>query len=286
MIRVIRPPQAMSHLSRSWAKNGLSVGLVPTMGALHEGHASLIRRARKENDKVVVSIFVNPAQFGPGEDFSRYPRCLAADRRLCAEAGADVVYHPSAGAVYPPGHRTEVEVKGLSERLCGLHRPGHFKGVATVVLKLLETVGPRRAYFGEKDYQQLLVIKAMARDLRLPCAVVGCPTVREKDGLALSSRNRYLDARQRAWSARLSAGLRLGRDAARRGAPPRRVEDVARREIEKIPGARIDYVVLADARTLERAESRAGALRLLAAVRIGRTRLIDNLPVACYTARR
>jgi pantoate--beta-alanine ligase len=276
----------MSLLRSSWEKAGLRVGLVPTMGALHEGHASLIRRARKENGRVVVSIFVNPAQFGPGEDFNRYPRAFAADRRLCAEAGADVIYHPSAEAVYLPGYRTVIEVQGLSDLLCGRWRPGHFKGVATVVLKLLETIRPGRAYFGEKDYQQLVIVKTMTRDLGLPCSIIGCPTVREKDGLALSSRNRYLSPRQRSWSVRLSAGLRQGAAAARGGASPRRVERVARREILKIPGVSIDYVSLVDSLTLAGAKRCAGSLRLLAAIRIGRTRLIDNFPVTCYTPRK
>lgn len=286
MIPVLCSPAAIRRLSSLWRKKGLRVGFVPTMGALHEGHASLIRRARRDNDRVVVSIFVNPTQFAPSEDFKRYPRTFAADRRLCAQAGADAIYHPSASAVYPAGHRTVVSVEGLSSRLCGAFRPGHFQGVATVVLKLLETLRPFRAYFGEKDYQQLVIIKTLARDLSLECAIIGCPTVREKDGLALSSRNRYLDSKQRAWSSRLSAGLRLGAAAVRAGAAPRRAEAVARREILKIPGVRIDYVSLVEAATLEPAKRCLGSLRLLAAVRLGRTRLIDNVAVACYTARR
>lgn len=289
MIPTARTPAAMSRLSAAWRGKGLRVGLVPTMGALHEGHASLIRRARRECDRVVVSLFVNPLQFGPKEDFSRYPRAFAADRRLCAAAGADALYHPSAPAMYPIGFRTSVEVAGLSDVLCGAFRPGHFKGVATVVLKLLETVRPQRSYFGEKDYQQLVILKTMARDLGLPGAIVGCPLIREKDGLALSSRNIYLSPEERTNALHLSTGLRLAVENIKKGGTPKRAEALARQEISKIPKVKIDYVSVVDAKTLipaRRPEGRASALRILAAIKVGNTRLIDNLPVSCYTPNR
>jgi pantoate--beta-alanine ligase len=251
------------------------------MGALHEGHASLIRKARRENRKVVVSIFVNPAQFGPKEDLSRYPRPFAADRRLCAALEVDAIYHPAVKSVYPDGFRTNVEVKGLSDLLCGAFRPGHFKGVATVVLKLFETVRPTRAYFGEKDFQQLQIIRRMTLDLGLPAQIIGCPTVRGRDGLALSSRNQYLSPFERAVAPRLHAALTLGGLLARRKMSATKITKTVRLEIMKIPEAIIDYVSLVDPETLEESKRVKGRLRLLAAVRIGKTRLIDNIPVSC-----
>ncbi|MEK7743117.1 MAG: pantoate--beta-alanine ligase, partial [Elusimicrobiota bacterium] len=184
-MRVVSSPRAMARLSESWRRKGLSVGFVPTLGALHEGHLSLLSRARRENRIAAASVFVNPLQFGPKEDFTRYPRPFARDGALCRKAGADVLYHPSAADMYPPGFCTRVSVEGLSDLLCGEFRPGHFQGVATVVLKLLEAVGPSRLYLGEKDFQQLTLLRRMVLDLGLPVEVVGCPTVRENDGLAL-----------------------------------------------------------------------------------------------------
>ncbi|MBI4376676.1 MAG: pantoate--beta-alanine ligase [Elusimicrobia bacterium] len=277
-----RSPSMMRNLARRWRSKNLTIGLVPTMGALHAGHASLIRRARRECDRVAVSIFVNPAQFGPNEDFARYPRSLPQDRRLCASCGADAVYHPGTQDVYPAGYRTFVEVEGLSSLLCGRFRPGHFRGVATVVLKLFQTVVPHRAYFGEKDFQQLAIIKRMSSDLHLPVKIVGCPTIREKDGLALSSRNAYLSPEERAQARRLYAGLSRGVErAAAAGAKPESVTQAVRSEILAIPGVSIDYVSLVDENTLEDAPRLSGRLRLLAAIRLGKTRLIDNVPVIC-----
>ncbi|MBI4677114.1 MAG: pantoate--beta-alanine ligase [Elusimicrobia bacterium] len=279
-MKIIKTPTAMSDLASSWRRRGLTIGFVPTMGALHQGHASLIRRARAENDRVTASVFVNPAQFGPKEDFLRYPRPFAADCALAAQEGADAVFHPEPADVYPRGSSTFVEVAGLSGLLCGAFRPGHFRGVATVVLKLLNIVQPDRAYFGEKDYQQLVVIKSMARDLALPVRVVGCPTVRESDGLAMSSRNAYLSPAQRLWAPRLHEALAWG-------ARSSRVSLVAavRKRILGIPGASIDYVSLVDPDTLApapapKAQAVRRGLRLLAAVRIGRARLIDNVIVS------
>lgn len=273
----------MRALTSRWKAKRLSIGFVPTMGALHAGHGSLIKRAKRDCDKVVVSIFVNPTQFGPKEDLSRYPRPFSADKKLCASLGVDAIYHPSVKQAYPDGFGTLVEPPArLTEVLCGKFRPGHFKGVATVVLKLFETVNPDRAYFGEKDYQQLTIIRRMVHDLDLTVQVVGCPTIREKDKLALSSRNAYLSPAERAAAPLLHQAL----DAARRQAEtgrgrPAGIERLAKKLIRRIPGARIDYASLVDARTLAPAQRLSGRLRLLAAVRVGRTRLIDNLPVSC-----
>lgn len=272
---------AMAALAGSWRKAGSSIGFVPTMGALHRGHAALIERARRENNRVVVSVFVNPAQFSPTEDYGRYPRAFTADKQLCAACGADVVYHPSVKEVYPDGFSTFVEVGPLGRLLDGKFRPGHFRGVATVVLKLFETVRPTRAYFGEKDYQQLAIIKRMSQDLDLQTLVVGCPTVREADGLALSSRNAYLSTAERAKAPRIHEALLLGERLAARASSGRKVEACVRRRILRtLPGARIDYVRLVDAETLEAVGLPKARLRLLAAVRLGKTRLIDNIPVS------
>lgn len=271
----------MARLAAEWRRRGLSIGFVPTMGALHSGHAALIGRARRENRKVVVSIFVNPKQFGPNEDFGRYPRTFAADSRLCRKLGVDAIYHPPPEEMYPAGFATEVDLPALSSRLCGEFRPGHFKGVATVVLKLLATVRPGRAYFGEKDFQQLVLIKAMVRDLNVPTRIVGCPTVREPDGLALSSRNRYLAPEERSHARLLYEALRWGAAAVRPALAPRRLCETIRRRILKIPHVSIDYVKIVDPHSLEDAPRLAGSLRLLAAIRLGRTRLIDNVPVHC-----
>lgn len=266
----------MQSLARRWQRRGLSIGFVPTMGALHEGHASLIRRARRETDRIVVSIFVNPLQFGPKEDFRRYPRTLDEDRVLCRREGVHAIYLPDAAAMYPKEFKTSVEVRGLSELLCGKFRPGHFKGVATVVLKLLEAVRPDKAYFGEKDFQQLAILRRMAEDLNLPARVVGCPTAREKDGLAMSSRNRHLSPAERSQASLLHASLA---GAAGRARAPEELVARARRGILRIPKVKIDYVALVDGQTLEPAKSLRGSLRLLAAIRMGKTRLIDNVPI-------
>jgi pantoate--beta-alanine ligase len=259
------------------------VGLVPTMGALHRGHARLIEACRREAPFVVVSIFVNPTQFGPTEDLARYPRTPEADRRLCAEAGASAIFAPGVEAMYPRGPAaTYVEVPGLSDVLEGASRPGHFRGVATVVLKLLQIVGPDVAYFGEKDYQQLLVIRRMVADLDVPVAIRGVPTVREPDGLALSSRNRYLDPEPRRAATVLSRALRTAADAVAAGeADADRVRQILRQAIESEPMARLDYAEVADADTLEPlAELGAGRRAVaLVAARVGPARLIDNLPL-------
>ncbi len=252
--------------------------LVPTMGALHEGHASLMRRARKiagPKGRVAVSIFVNPAQFGPGEDFSRYPRTFASDCRLCEAAGVDVVFHPEADEMYPEAFSTYVDEARVSVGLCGRSRPGHFRGVCTVVLKLFNLLGPDAAVFGEKDYQQSAVIRRMVRDLNVPVKIVTAPTVREADGLALSSRNAYLSAEERAQAPAIRRALLLARDSpsAREGELARLV----RREIAKAPLAKIDYVEVLDADTLEKPGATTRELLIACAVYFGKTRLIDNV---------
>ena len=259
---------------------GLSVGLVPTMGALHAGHASLIEAARAENGFVVVSLFVNPTQFGPHEDLDRYPRPLERDLELCGRLGVDLAFTPSAREMYPPDFRTYVEVTGLQDVLCGASRPGHFRGVATVVLKLFHLAQPDRAYFGQKDAQQVRVIRQMVRDLNVPIEIRVCPTVREPDGLALSSRNEYLEPEQRRHAAVLFRALCEARD---RVAAGERDAAVLRRLLEErvtaTPGAALDYAAVVDAETLEPLERVRGDTLLALAVRFGGTRLIDNLLV-------
>ncbi|MCA1961061.1 MAG: pantoate--beta-alanine ligase [Desulfomonile sp.] len=257
---------------------GKSIGLVPTMGYLHEGHISLVRRARAENDLVVVSLFVNPTQFGPGEDLERYPRDPEGDERKCAEAGANVLYMPTAAQLYPPGFQTYVEVDKVSRPLCGASRPGHFRGVATIVLKLFSIVQPSAAYFGRKDHQQLQVITTMVRDLDLNIRIVPCETIREKDGLAMSSRNAYLASHERRQAVCLYQALlearRLFNDGERSA---ERYLRAMRERVEQEPDARIDYVSLVDPETLEDLQEVQDRAVAALAVKIGSTRLIDNM---------
>jgi len=256
---------------------GKRVGFVPTMGALHDGHLALVRCAREAADFVVVSIFVNPTQFGPNEDFARYPRDLDGDVNKLAKVAASAVFAPEAGAMYPPGEETRVRVGALAEPLCGPFRPGHFEGVATVVAKLFAIVGPCAAVFGRKDYQQLAIIRRMTTDLFLPVALVGHPIVREADGLAMSSRNAYLSAEERARALSLSRGLRAAQTAFAKGErDAASLERLARAEVER--GAdTIDYVSVLDADSLARFSSpiERGAVVAIAC-RVGKTRLIDN----------
>ena len=261
---------------------GGSVGLVPTMGYLHEGHQSLVARSAAENDLTVVSIFVNPLQFAEGEDYGTYPRDLERDREMCAAAGAGLVFAPSADEMYPQAPITSVTVEGLNAVLEGRVRPAHFDGVATVVAKLFAMLGPGRAYFGEKDYQQLAIIRRMTADLSLPVEVVGCPTFRESDGLAMSSRNVYLTAEERPAATVLWRSLQAGRDAVVQGSrSPDEVEAVMAAVLAAEPKASPDYAAVVDAATLDRPDVLDGELRLLVAARVGRARLIDNLGVSC-----
>jgi pantoate--beta-alanine ligase len=259
-------------------RSGKRIGFVPTMGALHEGHLALVREAKKRADEVMVSIFVNPTQFGPNEDFARYPRDLEGDVKKVSSAGASIVFAPEAPAMYPPGERTRVRVTHLTDHLCGPFRPGHFEGVATVVTKLFSISGECVAVFGRKDYQQLRVIQRLVADLFLPIEVVGHPIVREADGLAMSSRNAYLSASDRARALALSRGLFAAARAFTQGT--RRAGDLVRicRDIVAPAADTIDYVTLADADALVPFEKEATVDRALLAVaaRIGTTRLIDN----------
>lgn len=264
MIPVVRTKAALARLVAGWRKRGLSVGFVPTMGALHAGHAALVRRSSAENDRTIVSVFVNPLQFGPNEDYGRYPRALPADRALVAAAGAAAVYAPSAKDMYPEGFRTHVEVEGLSDLYCGRYRPGHFRGVATVVLKLFNRVRADRAYFGEKDWQQVRILEDLIRDLDVNVTLVRVPIVREKDGLALSSRNAYLSPAERRAAPALRAALEAGKKEARR--PRSRPETV---------GAAVRHALAGTGLKLQYASVLDG--RLLAAAYLGRTRLIDNI---------
>jgi pantoate--beta-alanine ligase len=259
---------------------GRTVGFVPTMGYLHEGHASLMRAAREHDDVVVVSVFVNPLQFGEGEDLDTYPRDLERDARVAAAEGVDLLFVPPVEEMYPEPVLTTVSVAKVSEPMEGAARPGHFDGVATVVAKLFNIVGPCRAYFGAKDFQQLAVVRRMVRDLSFPVEVVGCPTVRELDGLAMSSRNAYLTPEQREAAPVIYRALRAGAAAIAAGErDPQAVRELVAGIIEAEPLAELDYVEVVDADSLATPETLQGNLRLLAAVRFGRARLIDNVGV-------
>jgi pantoate--beta-alanine ligase len=274
---VIGDPATVREAVLAARAAGRRVGFVPTMGALHAGHASLVERAARECDDVVVSIFVNPTQFAPGEDFDRYPRPLAADLALLEPLGVRWVYAPEAAAVYPPGDATRIVVAGPADGFEGAVRPGHFAGVATVVCRLFLAVPADTAYFGAKDWQQTLVVKRMVRDLGLPIVIEVCPTVREADGLALSSRNAYLSAAERPRARALAAGLERAEAAWRAGAAVAAVE-AAIQEPLVAAGLAIDYAAVVDAESLGPVQAAAPAVALVAA-RLGTTRLIDNRPL-------
>jgi len=271
----------MQELCLALRASGKSIGFVPTMGYFHEGHLSLMRRAREENDIVVVSIFVNPLQFGPGEDFERYPRDEERDLRLAGDVGVDYAFIPAVEDFYPEDFSTYVEVTGITDGLCGRHRPGHFRGVTTVVAKLFNVVQPTRAYFGKKDYQQLKVIERMVRDLNMPIEIVPCPTVREPDGLAMSSRNEYLSQQERESALSLYRSLKLAEQMVKSGERnPETLIRAMRDLIESQPHVRkIDYIEVVDPETLEPLEEIKGRALIALAVWVGRARLIDNLEV-------
>ena len=259
-------------------QRGAGVGFVPTMGALHAGHRALLARARAENRFVVASVFVNPLQFGPAEDLASYPRDREADLAVLAAEGADLVFLPAEGEVWPVPPEVRLRVGALAERLEGLVRPGHLDGVATVVAKLLHLVGPSRAYFGQKDAQQLAVVRRMVDDLAFPNEIVACPTVREPDGLAVSSRNAYLSAPERRRATALYRALRAGRDAFLAGQrDPAAVEAAARDLLDDLDGVEPDYVALVDPATFDPAKQAEPGQVLATAARVGRTRLIDNV---------
>lgn len=280
-MQLLRTTAAVRRLVHAWQESGASVALVPTLGNLHAGHVSLAGIARRRADRVIASIFVNPTQFGPGEDYASYPRTLRADTAQLRAAGVDAVFLPTVRVMYPRGDRDSVTVSvpGLSTDLCGAHRPGHFDGVASVVLRLFNIVTPDVAVFGEKDYQQLLLLKRMAQDLHLDLEIVGAPTVREADGLAMSSRNQYLDAGQRRIAPALYATLGECRSQLLAGNRAwGRIERRARQRLE-VAGLRPDYVAIRDARDLAPPTGASRSLRVLAAAWLGRARLIDNIGV-------
>ena len=274
-MKVTKTVEETRKLVKAWKQEGKSIGLVPTMGFLHEGHASLIRRCREENDIVVVSDFVNPTQFGPNEDLEAYPRDFKRDSELCESLGADLIFNPEPEEMYHDPHAF-VSIDLLSETLCGKTRPIHFKGVCTVVSKLFHIVTPDKAYFGQKDAQQLAIIRKMVQDLNFDIQIVGCPIVREEDGLAKSSRNTYLNTEERKAALCLSKAIRRGMDVIHPQANASEVLGEMRAIIEAEPLARIDYVSMVDALTMQPVEKVEKDVLVAMAVYIGKTRLIDN----------
>ena len=276
-MKIVAETEEVREQVRQWRKEGLSVGLVPTMGYLHEGHKSLIDKAVQQNDRVVVSVFVNPIQFGPGEDLATYPRDLERDAALCEAAGAALIFHPEKENMYFDDFCTFVDMDGLTTGRCGKTRPTHFRGVCTVVSKLFHIVQPDRAYFGQKDAQQLAVIRRMVRDLNFDLEIVGCPIIREEDGLAKSSRNTYLSQEERAAAVILHKGLLRGEEMIRNG---ERDASAVIREItgiiESEPLAKVDYVEVVDFDRIEKIDTIEGNVLAAVAVYIGKTRLIDN----------
>ncbi len=276
-MKTLTSPRAMQKLSQQWQSQGHRVGFVPTMGYLHAGHGKLLEKARKNCDRLVLSIFVNPLQFGPNEDFATYPRDDRRDRALARQHGVDALFYPTPATMYPPGHSFRVHPGPMGDCWEGAHRPGFFTGVSTVVLKLFTAVAPHDAWFGLKDFQQFTLMKKMVADLDLPLRLHGVPTVREHDGLALSSRNVYLSAKQRQDALCLVRAIRLGQKEIAAGATG--AENVRRKMlklIEATPGAGVDYVAIVNPDTLEPVKTITAPVRLLLAVRLGRTRLIDN----------
>ena len=279
-MRIIRSIKEMADCSRRLRKKGQRIGFVPTMGYLHEGHLSLIRKARRETDIVVVSIFVNPAQFGPREDFRKYPRNFRGDRQLAESCGVDIIFYPNAKEMYPESYRTYVNVGEITENLCGASRPGHFRGVTTIVAKLFNIVQPDIAYFGQKDAQQAAVIEQMARDLNMPVKIKVLPTVREKDGLAMSSRNAYLNKKQRQDALVLHRSLLRARSLIKSGEKnARRIKAVMKSMINKKRTAKIDYISIVDTKNLKDVDRIKNRVLIALAIKIGPTRLIDNMVV-------
>jgi pantoate--beta-alanine ligase len=277
-MKVAKTIESVRRLVKAARKAGRKIGFVPTMGALHIGHISLIEAAKKNCDFVVVSIFVNPTQFGPGEDFTKYPRPIEADLKMCRKAGVDVVFAPTPREMYPTETLTLVDVEKLSEPLCGKFRPGHFRGVATVCAKLFNIVLPDVAYFGRKDAQQAIVIKRMVADLNMPLKVVVCPTVREKTGLAMSSRNQYLTPQQKKDAALIYKSLQECRRMIKQGETnAKKIIAEMRKILKQIPSVEIQYVSIVDAETLQNVDKIAGKVLAAVAVKVGSTRLIDNI---------
>lgn len=276
-MKIVNTINEVREAVKAWHKQGLNVGLVPTMGYLHEGHASLIARASKENDRVVVSDFVNPIQFAPNEDLASYPRDIDRDAKVCEENGADIIFHPTPEEMYHKDFSTFVDITGPSEELCGKSRPIHFRGVCTVVSKLFLIASPDRAYFGQKDAQQLAVIKRMVRDLNFDIEIVGCPIIREADGLAKSSRNTYLSPEERKAAVILHKALEKGKELVLNGEKSAKaVIDTVTQIINSEPLAKIDYVQVVDFPNIKVVEDINGDILTAVAVYIGKTRLIDN----------
>lgn len=266
------------NLVKDWTKQGLTIGYVPTMGALHEGHESLIKRAVKENDRVIVSVFVNPTQFGPNEDYDSYPRNIEKDLNLCVRAGAYAVFNPEPSEIYFENKSTNISVSELTSVLCGAKRPGHFDGVCLVVNKFFNIIKPNRAYFGEKDAQQVAVLKRMVRDLNIDVEIIPCPIIREKDGLAKSSRNTYLNTDERKAAVVLSKSLKIAKDLLDKGERnASTVKDALIFEINNEPLAKIDYIEIVDSENLTDVSIVENNILIAIAVYIGKTRLIDNL---------
>lgn len=281
-MKVVHTIQEVRNFVKSQRTEGKSIGFVPTMGYLHEGHISLMKRAKEDNDVVVASIFVNPMQFGPNEDLDSYPRDLDHDAKLCEEVGVSLIFNPEPEEMYAPDFTTFVDMNGVTKELCGKSRPVHFRGVCTVVNKLFNIVTPDRAYFGQKDAQQLAVIKRMVRDLNMDIQIIGCPIVREEDGLAKSSRNTYLSADERKAALVLSRAIRLGEQMTKDGEKDAaKIEKAMRETIEAEPLAKIDYVSIVDAVSIEPIEQLQGEILGAIAVYIGKTRLIDNFMMDC-----
>ena len=267
-------------ITKQWRQKGLSIGLVPTMGYLHEGHASLIRESVRLCDRTVASVFVNPTQFGPGEDLEAYPRDFMHDAQILEAEGCDLVFHPDVSEMYPEGFATYVEIcSDMPKQLCGKTRPTHFKGVCTVVNKLFNIVTPDKAFFGQKDAQQLAIIKRMVKDLSMGIEIIGCPIIRQEDGLALSSRNAYLNEDERRAALVLSKAVFCGQEMAKTEKDAAKIVSAMRSIIEAEPLARIDYVSGVDAQTLMPVERTEGPVLFAMAVYIGKTRLIDNFSV-------
>ena len=274
---LVKEIKELRSLIKEWKRKGLSVGFVPTMGALHEGHESLIKKAVLENDKVIVSVFVNPTQFGPNEDFDSYPRDINKDLNLCTNAGAALVFNPEPSEMYFENKSTSVSVSNLTNVLCGAKRPGHFDGVCLVVSKLFNIVTPDKAYFGQKDAQQVAVLKRMVRDLNIDVEIVPCPIIREEDGLAKSSRNTYLSEAERTAALVLSKSLNIAKELLENGERNAdKIKEIMKEEIIKEPLAKIDYVEIVDSDSLENVENIEKSILVPIAVYIGKTRLIDN----------
>lgn len=285
-MQIVRTIKEVREQVKEWKKQGLSVGFVPTMGYLHEGHGSLMKRAREECDRVVVSIFVNPMQFGVNEDLDSYPRDLEADSRLCRKIGVDLIFHPEVEEMYEKGFCSYVDMEGLTKELCGKSRPVHFRGVCTVVNKLFNIVAPDKAFFGQKDAQQLAVIKRMVRDLNLDIEIIGCPIIREEDGLAKSSRNTYLNPEERQAALILSETIFLGERLVKEGERDAwRLIAAMKENLAKEPMAVVDYVEAVSMDTIEKIDRLEGTVLVAMAVKIGKTRLIDNFILPIQSSR-